>query len=63
MKSPLQKSKEEYREIIEKIGSENSPVGLDAQYTHAVIIDYLQRIEKRLGKIEERLSEFEVEFD
>jgi hypothetical protein len=34
----------------------NSPVGIDAQLTHAIIITYLQQIEARLAQIEARLE-------
>jgi len=50
---PLTKSKEQYASVIEKIKSENSAVGIDAQYTHAIIIDYLQQIIRRLNALEE----------
>jgi hypothetical protein len=52
---PIQKSKEDYIEIIEKIRSE-SPVGIDAQLTHAMIIDYLKRLTQQLDRIEKRLE-------
>ena len=49
---PLKKSKEQFKSIIDTISSENSAVGIDAQYTHAIIIDYLQEITKRLDALE-----------
>ena len=52
MNYPLSKKKEEYKDIIEKISLQNSPVGIDAQYTHAIIIDFLRQISDRLEKIE-----------
>ena len=52
MKEPIKKSKEEYNEIIQQISLPNSPVGIDAQYTHAIIIEYLKQISTRLDKIE-----------
>ncbi len=51
VKSP-KKSSEEYKEIIDRITSSDSPVGIDAIYTHAVIIEYLQQITKRLERLE-----------
>lgn len=51
-KKPLEKTKEEYTELIEKISLPNSPVGIDAQYTHAIVIDYLRQISERLEKLE-----------
>ena len=53
---PLQVSKEEYGELIEQISLQNSPVGIDAQLTHAIIIRYLQQIAERLERLEKRLG-------
>ena len=53
---PLHKSKEEYKEIVERISLSNSPVGIDAQYTHAIIITYLRQITERLDKLEAELK-------
>jgi len=53
---PLSRSKEQYESIIAKINSPNSSVGIDAQYTHAVIITYLQQITRRLDALEEKLK-------
>ncbi len=50
------KSAEELEPIIEKIASDNSPVGMNAVYVHAVIIDKLIQIESRLTQLEEMLS-------
>lgn len=55
-KDPLYKSKEEYRSIIAKIEAPNSTVGIDAQYTHAIIITYLQGITRRLDVLEEKMK-------
>ena len=52
-KDPLTKTKADYQEIIDKISSADSPVGLDTQYTHAVIIAYLRQIAGRLDKLEQ----------
>ena len=46
------KSEEELKPIIEKIASDNSPVGMNAVYVHAVIIDKLNQIENRLAQLE-----------
>ena len=46
------KNEEELRPIIEKIASDNSPVGMNAVYVHAVIIDKLIQIENRLTQLE-----------
>ena len=52
LQDPIQKSKEEYSEIIRKISMASSAVGIDAQYTHAIIITYLQQISQRLDRLE-----------
>lgn len=52
VKEPLKRPKEEYQEIVERISLPNSPVGIDAQLTHAIIITYLQHIVTRLEKLE-----------
>ena len=54
--NPLQKSKQEYKETIDRIKSD-AAVGIDAQYTHAIIIDYLQQITKRLDVLEQKISD------
>ncbi|RMD97193.1 MAG: hypothetical protein D6814_09965 [Calditrichaeota bacterium] len=56
-KDPLQKTKEEYAHLLEKLSSADSPVGIDAQYTHAVIIDYLQQILHRIEKLEQAVAD------
>lgn len=48
------KSEKELKSIIEKIKSENSPVGMNAVYVHALIIDKLIEIEGRLAEIESK---------
>ncbi|HJQ82346.1 MAG TPA: hypothetical protein VJ828_20465 [Lacipirellulaceae bacterium] len=52
---PLTTPKDEYGEIIRRISLPESPVGIDAQYTHAIIITYLQQIAERLDKLEAKL--------
>lgn len=54
---PLQKTRSDYDALIEKLSSPKSPVGIDAQYTHAVIIEYLQQIMERLEALEAKLEE------
>jgi hypothetical protein len=53
---PLLIPKSDYEDIINRISVTNSPVGIDAQYTHAIIITYLQQIAARLEKVEARLD-------
>ena len=62
MNDPIQKSKKEFEEIISKISLPDSPVGIDAQYTHAIIITYLQQIFQRLDHIETRIKSQEEGF-
>ena len=49
---PLTTPKSDFDHIIDRISVPNSPVGIDAQYTHAIIITYLQQISARLEAIE-----------
>lgn len=46
------KSKEELQDIIDQIASADSPVGMDAVYVHALILDKLQSLEQRLARLE-----------
>ncbi len=55
-KEPMSKSREEYAQLIEHITLPDSPVGIDAKLTHAIIIDYLQQIAGRLDKIELQIN-------
>jgi hypothetical protein len=57
---PLAKPKSAYDELIAKISTPDSPVGIDAKYTHAIIIDYLRQISARLDAIEHRLDQGEA---
>lgn len=54
-KALIEKTREEYAELIDHISLPDSPVGIDAKLTHAIIIDYLQQIASRLSKIESQL--------
>jgi hypothetical protein len=54
---PLFTPKEAYQEIVDRISLPDSPVGIDAQYTHAIIITYLRQISDRLANIELQLTE------
>lgn len=54
---PLQTPKADYEDIINRISVANSPVGIDGQYTHAIIITYLQQIATRLDALEARMSQ------
>ena len=50
----LRMDEETYNRIAEEIHSDNSPVGIDAKKTHIMILDKLERIEKRLDRLEDR---------
>lgn len=52
---PIAISKQDYQQLIQQISLPDSPVGIDAQYTHAIIITYLQQIAERLDRLEKRL--------
>ncbi len=52
MTDPLAKPRDAFDELIEQLSSPDSPVGIDAKYTHAVIIDYLRQITARLESLE-----------
>ena len=51
------RAKKELLEIIEQIASSESPGGMDAVYVHALILDKLQAIEKRLTLLETKLQD------
>lgn len=46
------KKKSDLQPIIDRIASADSPVGMDAVYVHALILDKLEQIEQRLTKLE-----------
>ena len=54
---PLAKPKDSFESLIAQLSSPDSPVGIDAKYTHAVIIDYLRQIATRIDSIERRLNQ------
>jgi hypothetical protein len=51
------KTKSELQPIIELIAKSDSPVGMDAVYVHALILDKLERIESRLTSLEAKQQE------
>ena len=55
-KDPIERSKEEYTDIVQRISLKDSPVGIDAQYTHAIIITYLQHILSRVDRLEKTVK-------
>ncbi len=50
------KTKDELQPIIDKIASANSPVGMDAVYVHALILDQLSNLNKRLEQLEQEVD-------
>lgn len=50
------KPKEELRLIIDQIASADSPVGMDAVYVHALILDKLNNLSKRIARLEKMVS-------
>ena len=52
---PISKTKDDYADIIGHISLPESPVGIDAQFTHGIIIAFLQQISNRLDDIESQL--------
>ncbi|WP_372633863.1 hypothetical protein [Fodinibius sp.] len=49
-------SEEQYREILEQIKNDDSPVGIDAGKTHVLILQKLLDIESRLENLEKAFS-------
>ena len=47
-KGRVMKRKDELQLLIDKIACEDSPVGMDAVYVHALILDTLGRLEERM---------------
>ena len=46
-----------YERIEQLIGSADSPVGIDAKKTHVLILHKLTEIERRLTRLEQRVSQ------
>ncbi len=57
IEDPLAKPRDSFDALIAQLSSPDSPVGIDAKYTHAVIIDFLKQIAARLDDIEQRLGD------
>ena len=47
------KEKQELEDLVAKIASPDSPVGMDAVYVHALILDKLQQLDERLERLEQ----------
>jgi hypothetical protein len=48
--------RETYEDIARQIASADSPVGIDAEKTHVIILHLLLDLNSRLARIEERLD-------
>ena len=46
------KPKSELKSVMDQIASADSPVGMDAVYVHALILDKLEKMEQRLAVLE-----------
>ncbi len=53
---PMSKTKDDFADLIGHISLPESPVGIDGQFTHAIIIAYFQQIPHRLEDIESQLK-------
>ena len=49
-------TQEDVKEIMDKIKSPKSQVGIDPVYVHAIIINRLTRIESKIKELEERIK-------
>jgi len=48
-----------YEELARLIAQAESPVGIDAEKTHILILDKLEQVSGRLQRLEERLAKLE----
>ena len=55
------KSKSEVQPLIQQIADPNFPVGMYPVYVHALILDKLQEIERRLSTLEASFARHEEE--
>jgi len=53
------KTRAELQSIIDQISNPDSPVGMDAVYVHALILDRLAQIEARLSALDGESTEVE----
>ncbi len=52
-------TRKRYEELAKLIAKAESPVGIDAEKTHILILDRLEKLDQRLQRLEERLSQVE----
>jgi hypothetical protein len=50
------KAKDDLQPIIRQIAAADSPVGMDAVYVHALILDQLSTISQRLDQLEQAVE-------
>ena len=50
------KAKSELASIVQRITDPNSPVGMDAVYVHALILDKLECLSERLEQLEGKVE-------
>ncbi len=50
------KPKTELQPIIDQIAAADSPVGMDAVYVHALILDKLENLSQRLEQLENKVE-------
>lgn len=50
------KPKAQLQAVIDQIASVDSPVGMDAVYVHALILDQLANLSERLEQLEEAVE-------
>ena len=50
------KPKNELQSIIDQIAAADSPVGMDAVYVHALILDHLSDLSERLERLEQTIE-------
>ncbi len=55
------KERSELQPLIDQISCPDSPVGMDAVYVHALILDRLAQIEARLSALDSDSTEVEDE--
>ena len=57
------KSRKELEPLIEQIRSDDSPVGMDAVYVHALILEKLGDLDRRLAAVEDTVNQLSADTD
>lgn len=55
------KTKAELQGLIQQIADPKSPVGMDAVYVHALILDKLLELDRRISSLEATIARHEEE--